>query len=103
MIATADWAGIVEVVVGCFLTAALALIGWLIKSLLDNLGSQLDQLRQQLKEAGDDIEEWQRQVRGVLGPMWRLMWRTDSVEDFLKERDGYTPPRDTPDWPFKDF
>lgn len=86
---SSNWLGIVDVVVGFVLTAMMALVGVIFA-----------QVRNSLQANSDELKENSRHLQGLMFSVWRLLWRVDSVEDFLKKELQYDPPRSIPEWPF---
>jgi hypothetical protein len=64
---------------GAACTALLMLIGWLF---LDTR----NELRKAVRTNGKHLDS-------VIVTIWGLVWRVNSIEDWLKDEMGYRPPR----------
>lgn len=81
--ASVDWPALAAV--GALL---LAIFGALIR-----VAVVAAQLAQRVEDNTRAIERNARHLDGAMATMWPLIWRVQSIEDHLEERDRYRPPR----------
>lgn len=76
---SSDWSNIIAAVIGVSLTSIVAVIAYIVKTELNRLTTQIDKNSKHLDS--------------VIATMWPLIWRVNSIEDFLESESQYHPPR----------